>query len=204
MVNISNKILVSFLLKNTGYDFNDWGTVDVFPIRKVKYLGLKYDNDLVQSYMYGFIEQNIDLLVNKEFDYSKYNIPKLETYKVEGEERYQQAIADLYYKYIESYSLEYLNVMKEGAPHVHPFKVETDYCVMMEQIYDYGTFDRKDIIDTWDSESIIDRIELVDETPEKKDGMINESIIYETNIEKIDKMIKMLTERKELLTKKRK
>ena len=127
-----------------------------------------------------------------------------ETYKVEGEERYQQAIADLYYKYIESYSLEYLNVIKEGAPHVHPFKVETDYCVMMEQIYDYGTFDRKDIIDTWDSETIIDRIDLVDEIPEKKDGMINESIIYETNIEKIDKMIKMLTERKELLTKKRK
>ena len=38
MVNISNKNLVSFLLKNSGYDFNDWGTVDEFPIRKVKYL----------------------------------------------------------------------------------------------------------------------------------------------------------------------
>jgi hypothetical protein len=104
--------------------------------------------------------------------------------------------------YLESYSLEYLEVIKDGE--VPPFKVETDYLTKMDAIFDYGTFDRKDIIDTWDSESIIDRIILVEDSKEKKDGTVNESIIYETNIDKIDKMIKILTERKELLTKKRK
>lgn len=203
MVNISNRILVSFLLKNTGYDFSKWGYhFDDFPIKKVKYLGLKYDSDLVQSYLYGFITENLDLLKSGDQDYTKYTKPTLENYKIEGEERYQQAIADLYYMYVESYSSEYLDVIKDSdAP---PFKIETEYVANMYNIYDYGTFDRKDIIDTWDSESIIDRITLVEDIPEKKDGMVNESIIYETNIEKIDKMIKILTERKELLTKKRK
>ena len=73
----------------------------------------------------------------------------------------------------------------------------------MDNIYDYGTFDRKEIVDTWDSESEVDLITLVKDTTEKKPGMVNESIIYETNIVKIDEMIKLLTERKELLTKKR-
>ena len=202
MVNISNKNLVSFLLNNSGYDFNDWGTIDEFPIKKVKYLDLKYDSDLVQSYIYGFITENLDLLLGGDQDYGKYIQPTLETYKIEGEERYSQATADLYYMYLESYSLEYLEVINDGA--VPPFKVETDYLTKMDAIFDYGTFDRKDIIDTWDSESIIDRIILVEDSKEKKDGTVNESIIYETNIDKIDKMIKILTERKELLTKKRK
>ena len=202
MINISNKNLVSFLLNNIGYDFNDWGTIDEFPIKKVKYLGLKYDSDLVQSYIYGFITENLDLLLGGDQDYGKYIQPKLETYKIEGEERYSQATADLYYMYLESYSLEYLEVINDGA--VPPFKVETDYLTKMDAIFDYGTFDRKDIIDTWDSESIIDRIILVEDSKEKKYGTVNESIIYETNIDKIDKMIKILTERKELLTKKRK
>jgi|SaaInlLV_10m_DNA_1039704.scaffolds.fasta_scaffold52187_2 hypothetical protein len=202
MVNISNKNLVSFLLNNSGYDFNDWGTIDEFPIKKVKYLGLKYDSDLVLSYIYGFITENLDLLLGGDQDYGKYTQPTLETYKIEGEERYAQATADLYYMFLESYSLEYLEVIKDGE--VPPFKVETDYITKMDAIFDYGTFDRKDIIDTWDSESIIDRIILVEDSKEKKDGTVNESIIYETNIDKIDKMIKILTERKELLTKKRK
>lgn len=203
MVNISNRILVSFLLKNTGYDFSKWGyDFDKFPIRKVKYLGLKYNSDLVQSYLYGFITENLDLLKSGDQDDTKYVKPTLENYKIEGEERYSQATADLYYMYMKSYSLEYLDVIKDSDE--PPFKIETEYAANMYNIYDYGTFDRKDIIDTWDSESIIDRITLVEDIPEKKDGTVNEGIIYETNIEKIDKMIKMLTERKELLTKKRK
>ena len=189
MVNISNKNLVSFLLNNSGYDFNDWGTIDEFPIKKVKYLGLKYDSDLVQSYIYVFITENLDLLLGGDQDYGKYIQPTLETYKIEGEERYSQATTDLYYMYLESYSLEYLEVINDGA--VPPFKVETDYLTKMDAIFDYGTFDRKDIIDTWDSESIIDRIILVEDSKEKKDGTVNESIIYETNIDKIDKMIKI-------------
>ena len=101
MVNISNKNLVSFLLNNSGYDFNDWGTIDEFPIKKVKYLGLKYDSDLVQSYIYWFITENLDLLLGGDQDYGKYIQPTLETYKIEGEERYSQATADLYYMYLE-------------------------------------------------------------------------------------------------------
>lgn len=201
MVNISNKNLVSFLLKNSGYDFNDWGTVDEFPIRKVKYLGLKYDSDLAQSFIYGFISQNIDLLVSGDQDYGKYTQPTLETYKLEGEERYSQTISDLYYMYRKSYSLDYLQVIRDAE--IPPFKIYTDYGVEMDNIYDYGTFDRKEIVDTWDSESEVDLITLVKDTTEKKPGMVNESIIYETNIVKIDEMIKLLTERKELLTKKR-
>ncbi len=203
MVNISNRVLVSFLLKNVSYDYNDWEhTPEDFPIKTVKYLGLKYDSDLVQSYIFDFISRNIDLLLSDDGDVSKYETPTLETYKVEGEERYSQATADLYYINLESYSLEYLNFIKDGD--TPPFKVETDYITKIDSIYDYGVFDRKDIIDTYDTEVIIDRITLLQDNPEKKDGMINESIMYETNIEKIDKMIKMLTERKDLLTKKRK
>lgn len=201
MVNISNKNLVSFLLNNSGYDFNDWGTVDDFPIKKVKYLGLKYDSDLVQSFMYEFIRQNLDLLLSGNRDYGKYIQPTLGTYKIEGEERYSQSIADEYHMYLESYSLDYLQVIRDGE--IPPFRIETEYITKMDAIYDYGTFDRKDIFDTWDSENVIDQITLVENTPEKKPGMVNESIIYETNIIKIDEMIKLLTERKELLTKKR-
>ena len=129
MVNISNKNLVSFLLKNSGYDFNDWGTVDEFPIRKVKYLGLKYDSDLVQSFIYGFISQNIDLLVSGDQYYGKYTQPTLETYKLEGEERYSQTISDLYYMYRKSYSLDYLQVIRDAE--IPPFKIYTDYGVEM-------------------------------------------------------------------------
>ena len=151
--------------------------------------------------MYGFISQNIDLLVSGDQDYGKYTKPTLETYKIEGEERYSQSTADLYYMYLESYSLDYLQVIRDAE--IPVFKIETEYITKMDAIYDYGTFDRKDIIDTWDAENVIDQITLVKDTTEKKPGMVNESIIYETNIVKIDEMIKLLTERKELLTKKR-
>lgn len=190
-------VIVKFVLNIAKPDLDgDW--VNNFPFKKLRYIETDYVNSPIKSYLFELIDKNIDLFKSGETDPSKYVEPVLKKFRVSGEERYSQAVADLYTYDIESYSEVYAKEI-----------LETDFFGDdMLYIYEYGKFDRKDILDTWDSEVNIDSIEEITDEVEinesklgdiKYNNNIINQIMYETDTEQLGRIIEVLTKRRDLL-----
>jgi len=117
--------------------------------------GLPKFDGVIEDFYGLFIKDNLELISKGETDKSKYTIPKLKKFLVEGEERYTARKGDIYELTVDAYSEEYV---KDLISH-HEIMISD------------GKFVREEFGDTWDMEQEIIEIH---EIPFNKNKVVSE------------------------------
>ena len=150
---IDPKLLLSYLLDIVKYDFskldmsdyNSVYTVDSEVMKKIKYVIGGKEHDSLRGYIHEFIRLNIELLRNEDRDIQNYELPKYKKFKIEGNETYTARKSDYYAEEQEGFSSAEMEYMyNEGELYIYDAKFQND-----------------ETYETWDSETEIENIEVV-------------------------------------------
>ena len=150
---IDPKVLLMYLLDFINYDFskldvNDYLSVfevDRKIMNRIKYVIGGKEHDSLRGYVHEFIRLNIELLRNGDKDIQNYELPKYKKFRIEGSETYSARKSDYYAEEQEGFS-----------------SVEMEYMYNEGELYIYDAkFQSEEVIDTWDTETEIENIEVV-------------------------------------------
>lgn len=159
-----------------------------------KYFALDFSDLDNFDYLNAFLKTNMWKLSKENFNYKEYTVPNQKQFIVYGSENYSSSVVDNYELHVNGYTTDYIE-----------FLINT-----MDIMISDGKFSHQDVLDTWDTEQVLDRI--VDKTDISESYQkINENnknltkkdfldlITNETDIELLDLMLKVIEKRKKEL-----